>query len=670
MFAPQAEMLRAMGEYLSADAVDVLMAALANPRQRIEHHGSVVLTRRNSANHKEPALYLPKGADARFGGKAMGAMKQGLAMGTPFFVAQPNGKQAAFQRVQLCNAWGFNPGPVLKVRVNNQNRVPAIRPGDILQFGFDDTFDGVNGSSAQYDVPVRYAKATSTWDATNQRFTARECNPDGTALTDPHGNALNPLSPTFYIYGGIAGSAYAGGSGYPATSPSIVIGNVYAYVPDGTNSPTPSADPNYLSSNGVLVGGGTVAIQWASITSATNGDHATQHSFTASPCDDATGSGASGSVTLVNQIKHGRWTALFSGDVVAYMAVGSQNVIVSAIDDDPLNTIRMTLDTYVPNGWTDITASLSGYFPMSNSTVSSSPGSVATPSTTTGDKHNHNLDDHATDAYSFAGTVFSGGGYAISGQTTSSYAVTAADFGAIAANLHVTVGPYTIPGSSFTSAGTIAGTIALGTLTGSISAGTTLGSVSGSSFTVSTIELDYSTSSHKYNPLDACTVVPITGLSFAGGGTVGGGVTYTPTLSGSATVTAAGGGVSVTFSGAPTFSGTFTGSACTGSYTITSATLTPSYYAGGGGAITVGPLTVTSVTIPQQSVAFTITDTTSGGGASGNTINSQTLKHGYSSAADGYTSGAHVTAGPDAGVTIDVILKPNYFSVRIIQRTS
>ncbi len=98
--------------------------------------------------------------------------------------------------------------------------------------------------------------------------------------------------------------------------------------------------------------------------------------------------------------------------------------------------------------------------------------------------------------------------------------------------------------------------------------------------------------------------------------------------------------------------------------------MTPAYYSGGGGAITVGPLTVSSFTIPQQSVAFSITDTTHGGGASGNTINQQTLVHGYSSAADGFTSGAHVTAGPDAGATIDVILKPSYFSVRIIQRTS
>ena len=112
-------------------------------------------------------------------------------------------------------------------------------------------------------------------------------------------------------------------------------------------------------------------VQWGIVQgTVTNQSGATQLAVSVKSCN-ADGSSPTGSAFNVwTPILSARDTALFTGDVVAYVATSGANpyTIVSDCFDDPMGTIRLlyTSASRVPNGWTEITgnAGVSGALPI------------------------------------------------------------------------------------------------------------------------------------------------------------------------------------------------------------------------------------------------------------------------------------------------------------------
>jgi hypothetical protein len=132
---------------------------------------------------------------------------------------------------------------------------------------------------------------------------------------------------------------------------------------------------------------GSAALSWGIVQSTpTNQSGATSLAVSVKSCNPD-GSGVTGTAfNVYTPILSARDTSLFTGDVVAYVPSSGANpyTIVSDCFDDPLGTLRLlyTTTSRVPNGWSDVTAALTGYFPMVDTAANASQ-------THTGDQHDH-----------------------------------------------------------------------------------------------------------------------------------------------------------------------------------------------------------------------------------------------------------------------------------------
>ena len=161
--------------------------------------------------------------------------------------------------------------------------------------------------------------------------------------------------------------------------------------------------------------GSGASLLWAQIQSGTNDSAAASVNFVAKTSSDYKGTtiGAtiSGGLQTPTKAGNSKATALFSGDIVGYVVQGGVNVIVTDCYDDPMNTVRMIGDSNVPNGWTDITATLAGAFPFASITPNLA--------VTTGDTHTHT--PHTSPVFSFAAGSLSGGSITTGSATNGAF---------------------------------------------------------------------------------------------------------------------------------------------------------------------------------------------------------------------------------------------------------
>jgi|SRR5579862_5593474 len=198
----------------------------------------------------------------------------------------------------------------------------------------NETHDG-SGNVVWQDSGYDNARGSVDLGGGNYLNPAREAN--RTALI-PDVRDSPPFGTHVLMLAGVADSD--GGSGY----------NHVFYAPAGT-------------------AGTTTTIQWGKVQSTpTNQSGATQLAVSVKACN-SDGSGVTGSAfNVYTPILSARDTAIFTGDVVAFVATagGVAFTIVSDCFDDCLGSLRLlyTSGARVPNGWTEITSDLAGMFPM------------------------------------------------------------------------------------------------------------------------------------------------------------------------------------------------------------------------------------------------------------------------------------------------------------------